>query len=425
MALIAWLKREGFGAYDSLDDFTGELGRRSTSALGALAAALVARPEELAELGKGNGHGICASIVGDLRVAKGARLAALKAVLLAGAGGQLAKLFAGAFDLSADPRLADADRQYLVASGLKAFVESVPPTTLNLEVLRGAAAAATAVQAGGRAAVQQVLAAFPASHTPVATARHAALGEPLAAELEQRWLELLVKQYRAAKNAPPAAKRLGRAPEWPPVVPGAMAHLLEKAQALAERPAASLPASSSAPAPSGPKQMPALRAHGRAVPEPETFKSDDARVAPAALRSVVTEVAPAPVAPPVAPATLGDSASAPKTGATKAPLAALRFGEQIELVANRGIRALERLIAAFDVRTQLCGRDRALSELETAAARHGSKDVNEPMLDELLDLATRADVPSPWRLAARAVLKHLSPDRFQTLPDLAADPRFR
>lgn len=430
MALIAWLKREGFGAYNTVDDFTGELGRRSTSALGALGAALVAKPEDLVEAARGDGHGICADVVGDLRVAKGARLAALRAVLMAGAGSQLAKIFVGAFDLAGDARLPEADRAYLVKGGLKAFLDATAPMAVTLDVLRAAASAEAGLKALGKEVVQEVLAAYPTSHTPALTIRHAALGDGLPPDLEQRWLDVLSRQYRAAKNAPPAARRLGTAPTWPPVVPDAFVALVKKAEAsvatsapapgpVLRPPAPATPAPGDAPAPAPAKEMPALRPRARGAVNEESYLADDVQVTAASMRTA-----------PSSPAAETSSKASPVPSFATTPrepaLKQVRFGEQVELVASRGTRALERLVATFDVRCGLVGREKALGELSGASRRRGSQEVNQPILDELFAFASDLKTPPSWRLAARAVLEHLSPDRFAALPPEAMprEPRY-
>jgi len=463
VALIAWLKREGFGTYASVDEFVGELARRSTSALGALGAALYSSPDDLQEAARGAGQVTCTDVVRDLRVARGARLAALRGLLLSGPGAQLPRLYAGVFDLLADVRLPEADRLYLCRQGLKGFLESVPPGAVTMEIARACAGAAEAAKILPEV-VREVLAGFPPDHTAAITARHAALGEPLPADLETRWIEALSKQFRAARAATPAAKRLGTAPEWPPVVPDALRPLLPRAEAAAppaapaktapkttapavpptpkpsNRPGLAAPlkpgaAPPPAPAPRAPdlrpeaaaglepppvpKMQPPLRSRARAVVE-ESFAADSRPVSPAALSS---RPAPKPAAAEPAPATGAASAPAPAPAPAArkaAPLRSMRFGEQVDLVATRGVRALERLIAAFDVRAGVAGTDAALAELSRAAAARGSRDVNEPMMDELAAFAGDPKTPSPWRRAVKTVLAQLSPERAQALGFSAA-----
>lgn len=428
MALISWLKREGFGTYGTLDEFVGELARRSTSALGGLGAALVSAPaNDLTEVAQGQGQGICTDVVRDLRVPKGARLAALKAVLVAGAGAQAPRLFAGASDLVADARLSAADREYLVRSGLKGLLDTIPPEALNVELLRGAHAASEAARAGAEAVLKELVDGYPANHASILTIRHAALGEPLPPELEARWLDLLTRQCRAARNAPPAAKRLGTAPEWPPMVPESFRPLLKRAEDAAaatrptvgavspptsspvvnQPPATNAPTRSGAPSsvgkpvtPGSPppaRVQPPLRtrtAQGAAPAAEDEFRADGVQVDPQMLRSAPRTRVPPPGG---------------------VPLLRLRFGEQIDLVARRGTRAVERLMASYDVRAGTVGQEIALRELERAAEKRGADEVNGPILDELHALAQADVTPQSWKRAARAVLTHLGPDRAAAL----------
>lgn len=407
MAILAWLRKEGFGTYATIDEFRGELARRSTSAVGGLGNAVAVVPEDLAEVAQGAGQGVCADLVRDLRVARGARVAALRGLLLAGAGATLGKVFAAAFDLLGDVRLTPADRAYLSRSGLKAFLQSAPVDAVNVEILRGAAAATEAVKVIGADEVKAVLAEFPATHATVLLIRNTGLFEPLPPELEARWLDVLSRQFRAARNAPPAAKRLGTAPEWPPVLPDAMRLMLARAEAhspagfkplpkeAAPAAPAQPPATAPAPADDGARArvMPTLRGRARpgAAPEPETFRVDPNPVAPERLLT-------------------RPASQRPRS------LKTVRFGEQVELIATRGTRALERLVALFDVRSAIVGTEKALEELSQAAALRGDENVNGPMLDELLAFAMDAKTPSPWRRAAKTVLHALSPDRAATLP---------
>lgn len=391
MALLVFLKREGFGTYKAVDEFVGELARRSTSALGGFGAVLASKsPDDVKEAAQGDGQNVCAELVRDLRVPKGARVAALRALMLAGVGANLPAVFAGAADLLGDTRLPDADRTYLAKSGLQRFLESLEPQKVSLEVARGAATAAEVARVLGVEGVKEVVAPFPVNHVGALTVRHAALDEPLPGELRDQWLALLARQFKAAKNAPAAAKRLGRAPEWPPVVPEVFRALLAEAEKGLPTPAAPAPAAPS----TGKVLAPLERASTRPSPgvEPTAFRGASHKVDPAQLRS----------GPPL----------------KAIPVTSLRFGPQVALIASRGVRALERLTGAFDARCAQVGTEKALAELSAAAVARGSDDVNQPMMDELLAFATDPKSTSAWRRAARVVLEVLSPDRAATLPDL-------
>lgn len=405
MALLVFLKREGFGTYKSIDEFVGELARRSTSALGGLAAVLSSKsPEDVREAAQGDAQNVCVELVRDLRAPKGARVAALRALMLAGVGASLPSVFAGAADLLADARVADADRAYLAKTGLQRFLESLEPQKVSLEVARGAATAVEAVRLLGADIIQEVIAPFPASHVGVITVRHAALRSALPAELRLRWLELLATQYRAAKNASPAAKRLGRAPEWPPVVPEVFRPLLEEAEKNLPIPtpsgeppgtAGTSPDAATARTAGGPKHTPVVeRARTRPSPGSGTreFRGPDKLVDTEQLRW------------------------GPELRAI--PVGALRFAPQVALLATRGVRALERTVGAFDARSAQVGVDAALAELSAAAVERGPPDVNQPMMDELLAFAMDKKSTPSWRRAARVLLDALSPDRAATLPEL-------
>lgn len=402
MALTTWLKREGFGTYATVDEFAGELARRSTSALGALGAALQAPVEDLLEVAQGANLGVCVEVVRDLRVARGARLAALRAVLMAGAGAEVVRLFVGAADLISDPRLPAADRTYLLRSGLKGLIDK--SAGLDVELARGMLGASELSGAGDKALIDEVLRGFPEQHPVARSVREAVKEGKLSAELEEAWLEVLARHHRAAKNAPAVARRLGKAPEWPPLVPASMRPLLTRAEtwtppapkpaapktpeiapSIQRRKAAAPPAEASPPpAPSAPREAPAIRSRGRRVEEspPQPIPPSQQEENPAGIEPRPRRVV---------------------------SLKSLRFGEEVERIASRGTRAVERLMAAFDVRAELVGRAQALSELERAAAARGSREVNLPMLEELGAFAEHPKTLSAWRAAAEVVLRHLRP----------------
>jgi len=492
VSLTTWLKREGFGTYATIDEFAGELARRSTSALGGLGATLASSvASELGELGKGNGLTVCADLVRDLRVPKGARVAALRAALLAGAGPQAAKLFVGGGDLIPDARVSEADRGYLIRSGLKALLDSLPADGLNLELARGAYAAQEAVkgaEAGG--IVREVIAEFALNHTGVLTIRHAAFDEPLPAELATRWQDVLTRQYRAAKNAPPAARRLGTAPEWPPVVPTAFAPLMKAAEEAGTGPSkvplgapgtgpntparyetrsGSEPKTAENPKPPesaktvatpppappealqkrpgafieyGPSKRPPMKsarpdaAAPGFTPRPRATMSEGPAPKPAADAPPPAPHKPAgpppkhldPIRPrtrdagdpvetyvadsrQVHPDSLRSKPAFPPRPAGPVALLSLRFGEQVHLVATRGTRALERLVAAFDARASNVGVEAALRELDRAAEKRGTEGVNGAMLDELYVFATDPKTSPGWKRMVHALLTHMGPDR--------------
>src|SRR5882724_8085664 len=107
MSILATLRQSRAGEWKNLDEYLRELRHRETGALAALANALTAPPHEQKELvAHGEGGAILLEVACDLRVPKGARLAASRALLEAGiAEPFVGHLFIGAGDLVTDPRL--------------------------------------------------------------------------------------------------------------------------------------------------------------------------------------------------------------------------------------------------------------------------------------------------------------------------------
>src|SRR3981081_888417 len=106
MSILATLRQSRAGEWKNLDEYLRELRHRETGALAALANALSAPPQEQKELvAPGGGGAILLEVAGDLRVPKGARLAASRALLEAGiAGPFVGHLFIGAGARDTDPR---------------------------------------------------------------------------------------------------------------------------------------------------------------------------------------------------------------------------------------------------------------------------------------------------------------------------------
>lgn len=233
MGILATLKKDNLGGWLSLSDYLREAYLRETAALAALAGALGAPVEEQKELFAGeNGPLVLLELARDLRVPKGSRLAAARALLEAGAPAQtLGELFAGAGDLVTDPRLGSAARK-LVESGLPPALQAggeISRVSLAAGAFaRGVHSAASAV---GQARVKELLAGAPEGHAGAAASLFAmGLGDLPPAQLEQ-WKELLTETCAANKRAPAAAKRMGLAPPWPPNVPDAFNALVQEAQA--------------------------------------------------------------------------------------------------------------------------------------------------------------------------------------------------
>src|SRR5207237_9944789 len=172
MAILATLRQDRAGAWKSLDDYLRELRHREAAALAALANSLsqpAAERRELAEHGEAGA--VVLEVACDLRVPKGARLAATRCLLEAGIEPPfVAHLFIGAGDLVTDPRL---------GSGARRLVESGLPAALQLEgdpaqITLAAGAFARAVHAGasavGQGRMEELLSGAPELHAGAAAA---------------------------------------------------------------------------------------------------------------------------------------------------------------------------------------------------------------------------------------------------------------
>ena len=232
MAILAELKKQSAGAWPSLADYLREVRHRETSALSALAAALTATPEEQKELAEAEDAGaILLDLASDLRVPKGARLAAARCLLEAGLSGVLlGQLFIGAGDLVTDPRLGASARK-LVEGGLPAALQvggEVALVTLAAgSFARAAQASAFAV---GQARAKELLAGAPENHAGAAAAIFALGQGELPPAHREQWEKLLESTCAKNRRAPAAAKRMGMAPPWPPNLPDAFAPLVQEAE---------------------------------------------------------------------------------------------------------------------------------------------------------------------------------------------------
>src|SRR5689334_22584266 len=124
MSILATLRQDRAGEWTSLDEYLRELRHRETGALAALGNALSAPAQEQKELaGHAGGGAVLLEVASDLRVPKGARLAAARCLLEAGIEAPaIGSLFIGAGDLVTDPRLGAPARK-LVESGLPAALQ--------------------------------------------------------------------------------------------------------------------------------------------------------------------------------------------------------------------------------------------------------------------------------------------------------------
>ena len=266
MAILPTLRATGMGSWPTLPDFLREVRLRETSALSALVAALSATPEEQSELAYGEGAGpILLELARDLRVPKGARLAAVRCLLEGGVeGSPLADLFNGAGDLVTDPRLGAAAKK-LVETGLPAAL-SATGEAARVSVAAGtfAKAAHSAASAVGLARVRALLDKAPPSHAGAFAAQFA-LGGPLPAPELAAWKKLLAEACTAYRRAPAAAKRMGLVPSWPPYLPDAFSDLIKEAEKAAEGVTAPDVTAFATPAA---RQPPGAVAPGRTAPPP-------------------------------------------------------------------------------------------------------------------------------------------------------------
>ena len=232
MPILTTLNKERFGTWTTLLAYLQDLNRRESGSMAALAVALTAPAEEQRELAAGEGLLVLADVAGDLRVQKGARLAAVRCCIEAGASGPpLATLFIGGGELATDPRLG-ATAKKLVETGLPEALAH--PGHEITRVSLAAGAFAKAVQASssvvGQVRLKELLAAAPPAHAGVNAGLFALGQQQLAAAELDRWKTLLRDACAANKRAPAAAKRIGLAPPWPPNLPDAFKDLIADAE---------------------------------------------------------------------------------------------------------------------------------------------------------------------------------------------------
>jgi hypothetical protein len=397
-SLLNFLKREGFGEWESVETLRADLMRRVASALGGVAAAAQSEPAMMRELCAPDGGELMQSLARDMRVQRGARLAALKAALDADPSPlALGKLFARGGDLLGDPRLSASDQARLSRQGMEAFLATSPPQAVTVEVGAFARSVRNARDVVGEEAVRGLLAKAAADNLAAQTARWIAFGETLSAALRARWAEALSKQHKAWKTAPAAAKRLGTAPPWPPPeLPDEFKPLIQEVEE-----GKSPPAAPRAPAPgaAGAPGAAAAAKPGPGAPIAGTIPAKEGSPLPLPRSDYITgvrqhtdseittsETQPAPAAP------------------TGPALRSLRFGEQIEQLLKGRPEGVERLLAAMDVRAALHSPERAASEIERAAKAAGAPPPPDA-LERLRRVAGDAEAPPAWRAAAEAALR--------------------
>ena len=302
MPILDTFRRDSWGSWKSLADFAEALGHRDAGALTALGAALGLPPPEQKELGAAAAP-VLVALAGDLKVQKGARLAATRCALEAGADEQqLADLLLAAGDLLTDPRM--GSKAKLLAEGgipaaLKLRREFDKVSAAAGDFARAAFAASSVV---GANKVKELLGAAGAGNAGANAARFT-LGEPLPEAERKLWQALLTDQCSKNRKAPAAAKRLGLVPPWPPFLPEAFAPLIAAAEeatkavattdALAtNRPPAPPKGSKVVEAPAGAARAPAASAAaaaGAGAP-PVAAAPDPSGPSPAPGRNFSTQV---------------------------------------------------------------------------------------------------------------------------------------
>jgi hypothetical protein len=232
MPILATLRQSRAGEWKNLDEYLRELRHRETGALAALANALSAPPLEQKELvAHGEGGAILIEVACDLRVPKGARLAAARALLEAGiADPFVGHLFIGAGDLVTDPRLGAMARK-LVESGLPSALQlGGESAQISLAAGAFARAAYAGASAVGVARIQELLEPAKELHAGAIAALFALDALELPETHRNGWKRLLEQTCAARRGAPAAARRVGLAPAWPPSLPEKFAPFIEEAE---------------------------------------------------------------------------------------------------------------------------------------------------------------------------------------------------
>ena len=429
MPILDTFRKDSWGSWKSLADFAEALEQRDAAALTALGAALGMAPPEQKELGAAAAP-VLIGVAGDLKVQKGARLAATRCALEAGADEkQLADLFLAAGDLLTDPRL---------GSKAKALAEGGIPAALKLrrEFDKVSAAAGDFARAAfasssvvGASKVKGLLGAAAAGNAGANAARFT-LGEPLPEAEKKLWQALLTDQCGKNRKAPAAAKRLGLVPPWPPFLPEAFAPLIAAAEEATKTVATTDALATNRP-PAPPKGSKVIEAPAGAVP---------ARSAPplsaAAAAGVGSPPAAAPSDPaatPPAPApgrnfstqvlSTGAKAMAPLNRAQPRPSTAVLMegpatAATVDPVANK--RTMPAILPRQPGVAHPLSPEAAKAALQKAAAIAHAQQTGEKLagavFDPMAGVAELEKQPLTARLSGQA-LQQLAVDRGVTLPD--------
>jgi len=463
VSILATLRQDRTGEWKNLDDYLRELRRRETGALAALAGVLTAPAQEQKELaGHGEAGAVLLEVASDLRVPKGARLAAARCLLEAGIGPPaVGHLFTGAGDLATDPRLGAVGRK-LVEAGLSAALQLGGESS---QITLAAGAFARAVHAGasavGQARIRELLSGAPELHAGAIAGRFALGIEELPEGHRAGWKRLLQETCAAWRRAPAAARRVGLAPAWPPNLPEAFAAMIREAEQQApagEAPdAARDPAASKKPAAGKPEEKakgaPPKVAAGKTL-APAIRRSPFRRAigsvmeVPASPRPMEAVAArPAASEPPPGPAAHGPLPLAPLPSREKKeeptfdsrgrqvpradrwseeqfewaepslpspelpPPPRVRraqgpFAQRVQSIFEDRPEAVERLCAAAEARAASAGEEPMLREISAELSREVWRERTLPpeQAQRLRAVAGDAAQPGPWRSAARRLL---------------------
>ncbi len=433
MPILATLRQDRAGEWKSLDEYLRELRHRETGALAALGSALSAPAQEHKELAEHREAGaVLLEVACDLRVPKGARLAAARCLLEAGIEAPfVGHLFVGAGDLVTDPRLGGLARK-LVESGLPVALElggEAAQITLAAGAFARAAHAGASVVGVDR--LKELLASAPELHAG-AIAGLFALGE---AELPEGhrtgWKRLLEQTCSAHRRAPAAARRVGLAPPWPPNLPEAFAPMIREA----EEQSASVQSSDAAANPAALKKEPPA-APARASTPRDANRGSAAQ--PGETNRAGKTLAPPPMqalgrAPGDAPHKgadlrfdpLGNRISradrwsndqfeweAPVLPSSDLPpppraqVASGPFASRLLAVFEDRPEAVDRLCAAAEARAAVRGEEELLRELRAEVSRIAwrSRTLPELQRERLRMIAQDSLQPAAWRAAAGLLL---------------------
>lgn len=458
MPILATLKKQSAGEWQSLSDYLREARHRETVALAALSAALSAPAAEQKELAFApDAAKVLLELASDLRVPKGSRLAAARCLLEAGVHAQaLGQLFIGAGDLVTDPRLGSTARK-LVEGGLPAALQLGGEAA---QVSLAAGAFARAVQASssavGQARTNELLEGAPEGHAGAAAGLHALGTRALPPDQLEAWKKLLETTCAKNRSAPAAARRVGLAPQWPPNLPDAFTPLAreaeEKSKEIVAADAGKNPAAGGrmlappikrspfrrpigavveVPTALPPKAMEEVKGRARGpAREPQRPQVVAEGEAPKVERSAPLPIAALPSRelsdlkldprgrkvprpdrwhdddfqwePPSLPSS--DLPPPPRLPAAQGP-----FAQRVASLFEDRPEAVDRLCAAAEARHAVAGEAKLVEELRGELSRTKWKERRAPaeQLARLRRIECDGSLPGPWRLVARIVLQRL------------------